>query len=450
MAVFKAYDIRGKCPSEVNEPFGERVGRAFADFLGNQGTVGIGFDMRASSPGLARALARGLHAGGVSTLEVGQVTTPTLYYVVGSRSLAGGIMVTASHNPPEDNGFKLCRDGVRPVGSASGLKEIEAAVGRPAPAPVATPGAATCEDVQAAYVDHVVRLAGEVGRFKVAFDCGNGAAGPTLRALLARWPQVTPVELYFEPDGTFPNHPANPLVPENLRDLQRAVVEHGCDLGVAFDGDGDRCVFVDGEGRAVSSDLLTALLVGPVLAQHPGAPIVHDLTSSRVVREEIERHGGRAVEERVGHAFIKATMRAEDAPFAGESSGHYYWRDHWFADSALVTVGRTLALLTREGRALVDLLRPLRRTARSPERNFHVADKAAALEALVGAFSGDPGGAEVSRKDGVTVRLRGWWFNARLSNTEPLVRVNAEADDEATLARGLARIEGLLGAPVAH
>ena len=447
MAIFKAYDVRGKYPAEVNEDLARRLGRAFADHLGNRGAVGIGWDMRGSSPALAAALSSGLHQGGVSTREIGLCTSPCLYYLVGSRGLAGGVMVTASHNPAGDNGFKLCREQVIPVGSGTGLKEIEAACGRPTPPPVARPGTAQREELLPAYLDHVTSLAGgPPGKLKVAFDCGNGVVGPTLQALLARWPQVTPVRLYFEPDGTFPNHPANPLVPQNLVDLQWAVKSERCDLGVAFDGDGDRCVFVDEQGEVILSDLTTALLAQRILASEPGAPILYDLCSSQVVREEILRCGGEPIEERVGHSFIKATMRARNAPFAGENSGHYYWREHWFADSALITVAKLLAILGLERRPLSQLVAPLRRTSRSGERNFEVADKDAALEELVGAFPG----AEVSRLDGVTVRTPGFWFNARKSNTEPLLRVNAEAGSAGDLERGFSKIVAILGQPVAH
>ena len=447
MAIFKAYDVRGKYPAEVNETLARRIGRAFADHLGNRGTVGIGWDMRPSSPGLAAALSSGLHAGGVSTFEVGMCTSPTLYYVVGSRELAGGVMVTASHNPPGDNGFKLCREKVIPVGSQSGLREIEEACGRPEPAPVAAPGTTVREPVLEAYLDHVTALAGgPIDGLKVAFDCGNGVVGPTLDALLRRWPEIEPVRLFFEPDGRFPNHPANPLVLANLEDLQRAVRTERCDLGVAFDGDGDRCVFVDEQGEVILSDLTTALLVQRVLAREPGAPVVYDLCSSQVVREEILSLGGVPVEERVGHSFIKATMRQRNAPFAGENSGHYYWREHWFADSALITVAKLLALCSGSDQPLSRLIQPFRRTARSGERNFEVEDKDAALEELVRAFPG----AEVARLDGVTVRTPGFWFNARKSNTEPLLRVNAEADGPAELQRGFTRIVDLLGQPVAH
>ena len=270
--------------------------------------------------------------------------------------------------------------------------------------------------------------------------------GPTLDALLERWPSIEPIKLFFEPDGTFPNHPANPIVASNLEDVQRAVVENGCDLGVAFDGDGDRCVFVDEQGERVLSDLMTALLLRGFLEREPGAAIVYDLVSSSVVKEEIEEHGGVPIEERVGHAFIKATMREHNAPFAGENSGHYYWRDHWFADSGLVALARVLALITADGRPLSEIIAPLRRKAQSGERNFEVADKDAALEELVQAFPSD----DVTRLDGVTVRMPGWWFNARKSNTEPLLRLNVEADHQEDLDEALRRLESILGVPVSH
>ena len=447
MAVFKAYDIRGKCPEQINEALAKKVGRAFADFLGNTGTVGLGHDMRPSSPGLAQAIAIGLHEGGVHTLEIGQVTSPTLYYAVGSRELAGGVMVTASHNPAGDNGFKLCREGVRPVGSQSGLLEVEAACNADYPAPRADRGSATCADLSEAYLDHVLKVAGaKVGKLKVAIDCGNGVSGPTVEKLLARLPEVEAVKLYFEPDGTFPNHPANPIVSANLEDLCAAVVAEGCDLGVALDGDGDRCVFVDERGDRVLSDLTTALFAGNVLASDPGAHVVFDVVSSDVVREEVEKAGGVAVVERVGHAFIKATMRETNAAFAGENSGHYYWRDHWYADSALIAIARLLTIRSQAARPLSELMAPLRRTSQSGERNYEVADKDATLAELQAAFpSGD-----VSFQDGVTIRLDGWWFNARKSNTEPLLRLNIEARDDEALAEAIRRLESIVGTPSSH
>jgi phosphomannomutase len=451
MAVFKAYDVRGKYPEQINETLARRVGRALADFLGNSGTVAIGQDMRPSSPALASAMQDGLHAGGVSTLSLGMVTSPTLYYVVGSRELAGGVMVTASHNPAGDNGFKLCREGVRPIGSVSGLKEIEAAVTADEPAAVAAPGTGESLDVLSDYLDHVLaqipsKEGCEIKPLKIAFDCGNGVAGPTVDALLKRLPQIEAVKLFFEPDGTFPNHPANPIVSSNLVDVQAAVREHACDLGVAFDGDGDRVVFIDEKGKRVLSDLMTALLVPRMLADAPGAAVVYDLVSSKVVLEEINAAGGKPIEERVGHAFIKATMRKHNAVFAGENSGHYYWRDHWFADSALIALVRVLSLISEEGRPLARIVRPLRRTHQSGERNYAVEDKDASLEELVESFGTD----NVTRMDGITIRMDGWWFNARKSNTEPVLRLNVEADEAGHLKEGLSRLESILGAPLDH
>ena len=445
MGIFKAYDVRGKCPGEIDEAFAGRLGRAYADFLGNQGRVAVGYDMRESSPGLAEALSAGLHAGGVSTVQVGMCTSPTLYYVVGSRELSGGVMVTASHNPPSDNGFKICREKVIPVGSMSGLKDIQAKVeAAEQPAPVATPGSAESIDVLQEYLDHVQKLGGQVGKLKIAVDCGNGVAGPTAAALLERFTDVECVKLYFEPDGSFPNHPANPLVPENLVDLQKAVVEHGCALGAALDGDGDRCVFVDEQGETCLSDLTTALMAQPFLRAEPGAGVVYDLCSSKVVKEEVEKLGGVPIEEKVGHSFIKATMRAKNAAFAGENSGHYYFRDHWFADSALIALTRLLSMVSNQDQPLSALMAPLRRTHRSGEKNFRVADQDASLEALVAAFPD----AEVTRLDGVTVRTPAFWFNARKSNTEPLVRVNAESDVAGDLEAGMATVIGVLGEPL--
>ncbi len=449
MAVFKAYDVRGKYPEQINETLARRVGRALADFLGNSGTVAIGQDMRPSSPALAEAMQEGLHAGGINTLSLGMVTSPTLYYVVGSRELAGGVMVTASHNPAGDNGFKLCREGVRPIGSNSGLMDIEAAVLAEEPAPVANPGSGETLDALSGYLDHVmaqIPAGEEIKKLKIAFDCGNGVAGPTVDAILERLPQIEPIRLFFEPDGTFPNHPANPIVASNLVDVQAAVREHACDLGVAFDGDGDRVVFIDEKGKRVLSDLMTALLVPRMLKDAPGAAVVYDLVSSKVVLEEIKAAGGKPVEERVGHAFIKATMRKHDAVFAGENSGHYYWRDHWFADSALIALVRVLSLISEEGRPLGRIVRPLRRTHQSGERNYAVENKDASLEELVDSFGDD----NVNRMDGITIRMEGWWFNARKSNTEPVLRLNVEADEAGHLKEGLRRLESILGAPLDH
>ncbi len=458
MSVFKAYDVRGLYPRELDEDTARRLGYAFGASLGGAGIVAVGRDMRPSSVPLQAALEDGLLRAGCSVLDAGLLTTPCLYFVVGSKKTRGGVMITASHNPAEYNGFKLCGEGATPIGSESGLKELEARVRSRESLPAAPrPGASRSTfDPIPSYVDHLLRLAGgPIGKLKVAFDCGNGAVGAVLPALLARLPQIEAVRLYFEPDGTFPNHEANPLVEANLRDVKKAVnpgrsgeraapPEWGhCALGAAYDGDGDRVFFVDEEGETIPSDLMTALLARRVLAGEPGAPIIYDLRSSRVVAEEIVAGGGQPVEERVGHAFIKKTMRERNAPFAGELSGHFYWRDHYFCDSALLTTVKVLALAS-EGRKLSDLARPLRRTSRSGEVNFEVEDKDGALARLTTAF----GPVEIARLDGVTVRAKEFWFNARKSNTEPLLRLNVEAESASVLKDVMMRIEALLGAPV--
>jgi phosphomannomutase len=444
LGIFKAYDVRGLYPEELDEETARRLGFAFGRSLGGKGTVALGRDMRPSSTPLSLAAADGLLRAGCSVLDVGLITTPTLYFAVGSRGCAGGIMITASHNPAHYNGFKLCGPGATPIGSESGLKALEAAVmgdTKPIAAPVS--GKRTAEDVRDAYVAHLLALGGKIGKLKVAFDVANGAVGAVLPKLLEKLPGIEAVRLYFEPDGTFPNHEANPLVEANLADVKEAVKAGKCDLGVAYDGDGDRVFFIDETGETVPADLMTALLARRELAKEKGAAIVYDLRSSRVVAEEIKAAGGIAVEERVGHAFIKATMRARKAPFAGELSGHFYWRDHFHCDSGLVTTVKVLSMLG-EGAKLSALVKPLRRTQRSGELNFEVEDKDGALATLERTF---PDG-QVSRLDGVTVRLPQFWFNARKSNTEPLLRLNIEASSEAHLKEALAKIESLLGSPV--
>ena len=443
MGIFKAYDVRGLYPKELDEGLARRLGHAFGRFLGGRGEVALGRDMRTSSAPLALAFEDGLRRAGTDVLDIGAVTTPCLYYATGARRLAGGVMITASHNPAVYNGFKLCGEGSSPVGSESGLAELEAACARNEPLPERATGKRTTIDLRREYVDHVLRLGGPISPLKVAFDVANGAVGYVLPLLLEKLPQITATRLFFEPDGTFPNHEANPLIETNLDALRDAVRKGGCDVGVAFDGDGDRCVFVDERGETIAADLMTALLARHVLAREKGAAVVYDLRSSSVVAEEILAAGGVPIEERVGHAFIKKTMRDRGAPFGGELSGHYYWRDHFTCDSGLVTTAKVLALASASGKPLSSLIAPLRRTARSGEINFEVTDKDGALAILERTFSGT-----VAKLDGVTVRLDGWWFNARKSNTEPLLRVNIEAKDRATLDAARGKIEALLGRPV--
>ncbi|MBI3722642.1 phosphomannomutase/phosphoglucomutase [bacterium] len=445
MGIFKAYDVRGLYPEELDEDLARRLGHAFGRSLAAKGTVAVGRDMRPSSVPLADALADGLLRAGCDVLDIGFVTTPCLYFAVGARKCKGGVMITASHNPARYNGLKLCGEGATPIGSESGLKEIEAAVAKKQALPEKARGKRTSVDLRADYVQHLLKLGGKITKLKVAFDCANGAVGSVLPLLLEKLPQIEAVRLFFEPDGTFPNHEPNPLVEENLAPVKRAVLEKKCDLGVAYDGDGDRVFFVDAKGETIASDLLCALLARRVLEREKGAVVIYDLRSSRVVEEEIKAAGGVPREERVGHAFIKKTMRETNAPFAGELSGHFYWRDHFYCDTALLTTLKVLGVAGEK--KLEDLIRPLRRTHRSGEVNYEVADKDGALERLEKAFPG----AAVSKLDGVTIRLADFWFNARKSNTEPLLRLNIEAKNAKLLDETRKKIESVLGAkPVEH
>jgi phosphomannomutase len=426
MAIFKAYDIRGIVPDELDAKQAYRIGRAVAHFIG-AGPIAVGRDARVHSPELTGALVDGIRDEGIDVVDLGLVATPMLYFGVESTAAAAGVMVTASHNPGRYNGFKICRAHAIPVGEASGLREIEALCAARAAAPVATKrGAITARDVREGYARHVLSIGTGRPRLKVAIDCGNGMAGVGLEAVLAQLP-IEVVKLYFEPDGTFPNHEADPLKHENLADVSAAVRTSGADFGVAFDGDGDRAVFVDGTGEPVAADLATALIARHLLVRHPGARILYDLRSSRVVAEEIEKAGGVAGMCRVGHSFVKAQMREEGALFAGELSGHLYFRfsDALIADDGTAAFIALLDVLGAEGRPLADLVKPLRRYAASGELNNRVVDAQVVLRDIEAEHAGAP---VISRLDGLLVRYPTWWFNLRASNTEPVLRLNLEAD----------------------
>lgn len=462
MALFKAYDIRGVVPDELDAKKAYAIGRAIGDFVRNEaaggsgaqaadgsetvGPVAVGRDARVHSPELAGALVDGLRDEGLAVVDLGLVATPMLYFGVEHLVAAAGVMVTASHNPGEYNGFKICLAHAVPVGEASGLKEIEARVAaRGSAPPVAPRGALTRETITAAYARHVLAVGEERPALKVAIDCGNGMASVGLEPVLEALP-IEAVRLYFEPDGRFPNHEADPLKVENLADVAEAVRREGADFGVAFDGDGDRAVFVDGRGEPVSADLATALIARRRLERVPGARILYDLRSSRVVAEEIERAGGVAGMCRVGHSFVKAQMREEDADFAGELSGHLYFRfsERLVADDGTAAFVAMLDVLGAAGRPLEELVEPLRCYAASGEINRRVADKDHVIETIAREYRDAP---EVSRLDGLLVRHPTWWFNIRASNTEPVLRLNLEADTPGEMATRrdeiLARIEAL-------
>ncbi len=452
--IFKAYDIRGVFPDELDAAVAYRVGRATARFLGSP-AIALGRDARRSSPQLFDALVRGLGDEGSAVTDLGLVCTPMLYHAVEHLGAGGGIMITASHNPGRYNGFKICREHAIPIGEATGLREIErlaAEVSRGS-APTAHRRDVRRVDLRKAYLEHVLRIARQTPPLRVAIDCGNGMASVALEPLLERLP-LDVERLYFEPDGSFPNHEADPLKTENLRDVCEAVRRTGADLGVAFDGDADRAIFVDDRGEPVASDLVTALLARRQLQDHPGGLVLYDLRSSRVTAEEIEAAGGRAEMCRVGHSFVKARMRETGAIFAGELSGHMYFRfsPTLVADDGIAAFVALLDVIGAEGRPLSELVAPLRRYSATGEINRRVADVPGLLAEIERQHAGAP---EISHLDGLLVRYTDWWFNLRPSNTEPVVRLNLEADTREHMTRRrdeiLARISELGGeAPPAH
>ncbi|MBP1642104.1 MAG: glmM [Acidobacteria bacterium] len=451
--IYKAYDVRGIYGRDLTEDTARRIGRAFrvvlddADLAHGGERVVVSRDMRPSSLPLAEALIAGLTASGLDVVDIGLATTPTNYFAIGHLGAAGGIQVTASHNPAEYNGLKFSKHEARPVSGDHGIPLIEATVDSGDFPEAGRAGRVTSADVYGAYQRHVLsflhRPAG-ARRLRVVVDAANGMAvvdRPIFDAL-----GVDLVPLYFELDGTFPNHEANPLKLENLRDLQARVRETGADLGVACDGDFDRAAFVDETGEPVGSDLVTALIAGELLAADPGKHVLYDLRSSRAVPEYVREKGGIPVRERVGHSFMKATLRRVDGLFGGELAGHYYFRDNYFADCAILAVVEVLDLLWRTGRTLSQVVAPLRRYAKSPETNFEVEDKAGKMKELEAAF----GDGRIDWLDGITVEYDDWWFNVRPSNTEPLLRLVCEARTEAMLTARMAELVARIGAPVRH
>ncbi len=430
--IFKAYDIRGIVPDELDEDAAEVIGAAFARLTGAASVVTV-HDMRTSSAPLAAAFGRGAAAQGADVVSGGLGSTDMLYFASGSLGMAGA-MITASHNPAKYNGIKLCRDGARPVGADSGLAELRRLAESGVPARDGAAGTIASRNLLADYADHLRKLVDLSGirPLKVAVDAGNGMGGYTVPAVFAGLPLET-VPLYFELDGSFPHHEANPIDPANLRDLQHAVISSGADIGLAFDGDADRCFVVDERGEIVSPSVLTALIAVRELAREPGATVIHNLITSRGVPEIIAEHGGVPVRTRVGHSFIKAQMAATGAIFGGEHSGHFYFRDFWFADSGMLAAMHVLAALGSQPGPLSVLLAEYSRYTASGEINSEVSDPAAVAAAVRESFAGRPG-VTIDELDGLTVAGAGWWFNLRPSNTEPLLRLNVEAPDEAQLA----------------
>lgn len=440
-SIFKAYDIRGVYPGEFNEAIARRVGAGFAAFVRTPSVI-VGRDMRVSSPALAAAFIAGVTEQGVDVVDIGEVSSDALYFASGELG-APGAMFTASHNPGRYNGIKMCLAGAAPIGQDTGLDEVRRGAEADLP-PADRPGLVTQRDVVADFASHVLSFVKpeQFAPLTVAADAANGMAGKMLPPILARMP-VRVVPLYFELDGTFPNHPADPIQVANLADLQAAVLSEKADIGLAFDGDADRVFLVDELGEPVSGSLTTALVAQRVLARNPGASIVYNLICSRIVPETIKACGGVPIRSRVGHSFIKQIMAETGAAFGGEHSGHYYFRDNFRADSGMICSMFVLEAMAGDAsgpKSLSEVLAPYRKYWNSGEINSHVADPAARIEELAGAYADG----EVDRLDGLTVNYADWWFNTRPSNTEPLLRLNVEATSrelgEGKTAELLARI----------
>ena len=428
-AVIKAYDVRGVVGEDIDEHFVRDTGAAFAAILREEGenTVAVGHDMRPSSPSLARAFAEGVTSQGLNVTLLGLTSTDELYYAAGSLECAGA-MFTASHNPAKYNGIKLCRAGAVPVGQETGLGQIKQMLIEGTPEYTGTEGAIAEQEILAGYADFLRKLVPleDSKPLVVAVDAANGMGGHTVPAVFDGRPFEVR-DLYFELDGTFPNHEANPLDPKNLVDLQKFTVEQKADIGLAFDGDADRCFVVDEKGQPVSPSAICALVAGRYLDKFPGATIIHNLITSKTVPELIKEKGGTPVRTRVGHSFIKAQMAEHKAAFGGEHSAHYYFQEFWNADSGMLAAMHVLAALGQSDKPLSELMAEYSRYEASGEINSTVEDQKAATQAVLDELADKI--ESVDELDGVTVELKGTeaWFNVRASNTEPLLRLNVEA-----------------------
>jgi len=446
--IFKAYDIRGTYPDQLDETTAFHVGYYFKDLLEEDDlalgpVVVVSRDMRSHSVPLAAAVKNGLRARGVAVIDIGIADTPQNYFATGYLGASGGIQITASHNPAVYNGFKMSRRDAIPVSFETGIDRLEQLILATDVATDLEPEAGEeVRDVFAEYTEHILsQLVSSEPRLKLAADAANGM-GTLYQPILEHLNlEVTP--LYFELDGTFPNHEANPLKPENLVDVEKAVKDHGCDFGVAFDGDADRAIIIDEKGNAISADIITGLLAPRFLRDDPGSVIVYDLRSSWSTKEAIEEAGGVAVRERVGHSFIKATMREHDSPFGGELAGHFYYRRNYTADSSIGTVIEVRNHPRETGKPLSELVAPLKRYFATGEINFKVDDKDGMIRTLAEHFADG----EIDYLDGITVQYADWWFNVRPSNTEPYLRLVLEARTAALMAEKRGVLLGFLGTP---
>ena len=446
MSIFKAYDVRGLVDKEITADFCFATGVAFARFLQQErepGTVVIGEDMRPSSPVFADAFSAGITSQGLDVIRIGLASTDMLYFAAGKLNMPGA-MFTASHNPAEYNGIKMCLSGARPIGKESGLLTIEKFVTEGSPLELRNVGVEKTEAMLEEYVDHLLTLVdlSSMRRLKVVIDAGNGMAGYTAPAVFKRL-NVEMIDLYFELDGTFPNHEANPIDPKNLQDLAMAVKKNKADIGLAFDGDADRCFLVDEKGELVNPSALTALIADRALASDPGSTIIYNLISSRSVKEVVEENGGTAVRSRVGHSYIKKMMAETGAIFGGEHSGHFYFRDFWRADSGMLAALHALAALSESSGTLSQLLNSYNRYSSSGEINSVVEDAKAVMELIESHYLAMDG-ITTDHLDGLTVESQDWWFNVRASNTEPLLRLNVEANTQSLMEKVRTQVLALI------
>jgi phosphomannomutase len=441
--VFKAYDVRGIYPDEIDDDGAREIGRAYVEQFEPK-RIAVGRDMRSSSPAMAKAAIEGAAAAGAEVVDIGLVGTEMLYFAVGDLGLDGGLQVTASHNPKEYTGLKVVRRGAMPVGGDSGLLDIREKAMSVARHRTGPEGTVRSEDVFPGFVDKVLSFvdADQIRKQRVVIDAANGMGGLMMPPVLERI-AIDPVPYFFEPDGSFPNHEPNPLLPENREYVIGKVLEDNADLGVAFDGDADRCFFIDDTGEFVPGDFVTALLAESMLEKSPGAKIIYDVRASWAVPESIERAGGIPLVNRVGHAFIKQRMREEDAVFAGEVSGHYYFRDFFQADSGVIPFLLVLELVSKRGKPLSELLRPYsERYFLTGEINVPVPDVAVKLQEIKERFGSE---GKVSHLDGISIEAKDWHLNVRPSNTEPLLRLNLEALSEELMERKRDDVLELIG-----
>jgi phosphomannomutase len=444
-SIFKAYDIRALYPGEIDEAAARNIGRGFATYL-KAGRIGVTRDMRVSSPSLCAAFVEGVLAQGTHVVEYGLAPTDMMYFAVVHDGLEGGAQITASHNPKQYNGIKMVRSGALPLSGDAGLGEIRDMIANDTlPSPAAHPGTRTTRDILPQYVEKVMSFIDPavIKPFAVVLDAGSGMAGLVAPKLFDRLPCRT-TKLCFEIDGTFPNHEANPLIEENRRDITEEVIRQKADIGIAWDGDADRCFFIDGAGEFISGDFVTALLAEAFLLKKPGSTIIYDLRASHAVKDVVARYGGRALMNRVGHAFIKKRMRDEDAVFGGEVTGHYYFRDFYYADNGFIPALLILELMSKKNQSLRDLLQPFRgRYFISGEINTKLASMDEVPRKLA-AIEGNYPDAAIAKLDGVSVDYPDWHFNVRASNTEPLLRLNLEAVTPELMSRRRDEVLGIL------